>query len=233
MNFNYTGMILAAGFGKRLMPLTKDKPKPLIEINGITLLENSINFLLELGCKEIIINTHYKHLQIQNLINKNKNKKNIKLIHEIEILDTAGGVKNATPFFSNDNILVINSDIYWKNDNLIDAKFLIKSYLKNNYFHLLLSKKKTTYGLNKEIGDFIIRDGKIFRFVKGDELIYYSGLQMFHLSHLENYTNIRFSFNDVWDDMIKKNSLFGQVMYSNLYHVGDIQGLNIARKLVY
>ena len=68
MNLNYSGMILAAGFGKRMMPLTKYKPKPLIEINGMTLLDNSISFLRKLGCKEIIINTHYKHLQIKNLI---------------------------------------------------------------------------------------------------------------------------------------------------------------------
>ena len=55
-------MILAAGFGKRMMPLTKELPKPLIKINGITLLDNSINFLKKLGCNEIIINTHYKYL---------------------------------------------------------------------------------------------------------------------------------------------------------------------------
>ena len=68
MNLNYSGMILAAGFGKRMLQLTKDKPKPLIDINGITLLDNSINFLKKLGCSEIIINTHYKHNLIKNLI---------------------------------------------------------------------------------------------------------------------------------------------------------------------
>ena len=57
MTFNYSGMILAAGFGKRLMPLTKDKPKPLVEINGVTLLSNSINFLRNLGLQR----NNYKH----------------------------------------------------------------------------------------------------------------------------------------------------------------------------
>ena len=56
MIINYSGMILAAGFGRRMMPLTKNMPKPLIEINGVTLLGNSIDFLNKLGCKEIIIN---------------------------------------------------------------------------------------------------------------------------------------------------------------------------------
>ena len=58
MSFSNVGMILAAGYGKRMMPLTHSAPKPLLNINGITLLENSINFLIKLGCKKIIINTH-------------------------------------------------------------------------------------------------------------------------------------------------------------------------------
>ena len=231
MILNYSGMILAAGFGKRMLPFTRDKPKPLIEINGLTLLGNSINFLTKLGCKEIIINTHYKHLQIQNLINSNYNNKNIKLVYEEEILDTGGGVKNATSFFTNDNILVINSDIYWQEKNLIDAKLVIKSYLKNNNMHLLLSKKNKSYGLSKSTGDFIIKNGKVFRFNEGDEIIYYSGLQMLHVNHLKIFTNKKFSFNDVWDYFINKESLFGNIMGSDWYHVGDIQGLNIAKKL--
>ena len=114
MNSNYSGMILAAGFGKRLMPLTKSKPKPLIEINEVSLLSNSISFLRTLGCNEIIINTHYKHLQIKDSILKEKHNNEIKIIYEKNILDTGGGVKNAIPYFSNKNIIVINSDIYWQ-----------------------------------------------------------------------------------------------------------------------
>ena len=100
MNFNFSGMILAAGFGRRMLPLTKNKPKPLIKIRGITLLDNSINFLQKLGCTEIIINTHYCHSQIENLISKRHDNKIIKLVHEDKILDTGGGVKNAASCFS-------------------------------------------------------------------------------------------------------------------------------------
>ena len=66
MSKSFSAMILAAGFGKRMLPITKKIPKPLIEINNITLLENLINFLLNIGCKEIVINTHYKHKMIVN-----------------------------------------------------------------------------------------------------------------------------------------------------------------------
>ena len=237
MTFKYSGMILAAGFGKRMMPLTLDKPKPLITIKGITLLENSINFLEFLGCDEIIINIHYKHELIQKFISKKFNKHNIKLIYENEILDTGGGIKNASSFFSHKDIIVINSDIYWHKSNLIDVKLLIKLYSdnknkKNTY--LLLSEKKNSHGLNKSDGDFTINNlNEILRFKNGDKIIYFTGLQIFHLDILKKFNQKKFSVNIIWDYLIDKNSLFGMVMRSDWYHVGDIQGLNIVRKLNY
>ena len=231
MNINYSGMILAAGFGKRMMPLTKNIPKPLIEINGVTLLGNSIDFLNKLGCKEIIINTHYHHELINKFVEKRHDKKKIKIIFEKEILDTAGGVKNAITFFSTKSILVINSDIYWQKNNLIDAKLLIKSFSKNNKAHLLLSKWENSFGIDKKTGDFVIINGKICRFSNGDEIIYYSGMQILELSVFKKFNNKKFSFNNVWDHLIYNDSLYGEIMNSDWYHVGDIQGLNIAKKL--
>ena len=70
MNKNFSAMILAAGFGSRMKPLTNNLPKPLLDINGITLLDNAINFLKLLGCDEIVVNSHYHHLKIRNLINR-------------------------------------------------------------------------------------------------------------------------------------------------------------------
>ena len=98
MSFDFSGMILAAGYGRRMMPLTKNLPKPLIEINGITLLDNSINFLKKLGCKDIVINTHYQHQKIKESIDRRSDKKIITLIYENDILDTGGGVKNILPY---------------------------------------------------------------------------------------------------------------------------------------
>ena len=72
MDLNFSGMILAAGFGKRLMPLTKNLPKSLIEINNTTLLANCINFLKKSGCKEIIINSHYQYKLPQLMLQLNQ-----------------------------------------------------------------------------------------------------------------------------------------------------------------
>ena len=231
MKNKFSGMILTAGFGLRMLPLTKDLPKALIEVNGITLLENSINFLKKIGCTQIIINTHYKYLKINSFIRKRKDKNNIILIHENKILDTGGGVKNAIPYFNNENIIVINSDIYWIKKNIKDFKVLKKKFLKNQDPHLLLAKKNNVYGLKNKKGDFILKNKKIKRFQNGSEILFYSGLQILKINIFDNFAMRKFSFNSIWDDLILKKQLNGDIMQSKLYHVGDLQGLNIARNL--
>ena len=98
-------MILAAGYGKRLRPISNKIPKPLVHVRGKPLLQNVIDFVLNLKCNEIIINSHYKHKMINNFIEKNYKQKNIHLIYEKELLDTGGGVKNALSLFKNKNAL--------------------------------------------------------------------------------------------------------------------------------
>ena len=107
-------MILAAGFGKRISPLTLKTPKPLLEIGKETLLSNTIKFLESFGIKEVVINVHYLGEQIINYVNKNKFNLNIKTIEEKdEILDTGGGVLNAIHHFSEEAFLIINPYTIW------------------------------------------------------------------------------------------------------------------------
>ena len=231
MSFCFSAMILAAGFGKRMMPLTKDTPKPLIEINGVTLLNNTINFLKKLGCNQIIINTHYYHSKIEKLIKERESIDDIILINEKVILDTGGGVKNAIPHLTNNNLLITNCDIFWRDENLRDGQSLIYSYSNTYLPHILIVSKKNAFGLSKNKGDFILEKNKILRFKEGDEIIFYSGMQMLNIDILNEFSNNKFSFNVVWDSLIYQQKLCGQIMQSNWYHVGDIQGLNLAKEL--
>ena len=118
---SFSAMILAAGYGKRMLPLTKEIPKPLIKINSVSLLKNSIDFLYKIGCKNIVINTHYKHNLISEFIQEISINYNIKISYEKNILDTAGGVKNAMRLFDDENIIVTNSDVFWKKENEADV----------------------------------------------------------------------------------------------------------------
>ena len=231
MTLNYSGMILAAGFGKRMMPLTEKIPKPLIDINGITLLDNSIDFLIKLGCQQIIINTHYYHFKIEKSINRRKDICDIRLIYEEKILDTGGAVKNAIPYFRNNNLIIINSDIFWRQENIKDAQLLINSHLDKNLPYLLLAEKAKSFGIFRSQGDFMLNKNKIIRSNKEKDNYFYSGLQMITLDIFNNFYKKIFSFNNVWDSLIFNEKLCGQIMKSNWYHVGDIKGLAIAKKL--
>ena len=231
MNNSISAMILAAGFGRRMMPITKNIPKPLIDINGITLLGNTINFINSLGIKQIIINTHYKNDKIENFLKDNYFDSDIILSHEQEILDTGGAVKNSFQHFTNNNILLVNSDIFWRKDNYFDVKKIMINFLKDCKTRLLLVEKKNAFGIDKNIGDFFLNKGKIRRYRGGNEILYYSGLQLFNKSILSSFKKRKFSFNEIWDFLISQDDLYGEIMNSKWYHVGDLKGLYIVKKI--
>ena len=109
-----TALILCAGFGQRLRPLTIEKPKPLLEINGITLLENTVNLLKSLNFSNIKINSFYLKDQIKNFISEKKFNINIEVVEDgNEILDTGGGILNLVKNLDEENFLVFNPDTIW------------------------------------------------------------------------------------------------------------------------
>ena len=157
-------MIFAAGFGKRLVPLTEKIPKPLLQLNGKTLLENSILFLEDCGIKEIVINVHYLADQIIEFIEKNKFKSKIYISHEKEtILGTGGGLIYASNsiknFFQlNESFLTVNPDTLWNNNYTDEFKILAEWHFKckTAAFILLLVPKKNSYEI-REQGDFDLK----------------------------------------------------------------------------
>ena len=145
-----TALILCAGFGKRLNPLTQDTPKPLIKFNNISVLETCINLIENLGINEIFINTFYLKNQIHDFINKKNFKPKITIIEDGKnILDTGGGIKNMLNHTSEDNVLIFNPDTIWKNNyskEIIEMeKIFFSKKLKNI---LLLVKKELSFDKN-------------------------------------------------------------------------------------
>ena len=100
------GMILAAGLGKRMQPLTNRKPKPLIEIRGSTLLERAINLLINHGVEEITVNIHHLANQIEKFISDFPSEVKFRISNEKDLLlDTGGGVKKGTKEFKDNPFL--------------------------------------------------------------------------------------------------------------------------------
>ncbi len=217
---NFSLLILCAGFGRRMLDLTVNVPKPLLKIKNKTLLGNTINFFKDIGCNEIFINTHFLHNKIENYISENYKSQSIKIINEPLILGTGGGVKNAFNYTSKKNICVVNSDILWNTENKLDVLKFVSDLYNIKHCKILLSKDNNFYGLKKNIGDFDIKDGKVLKRSKESEIIFYSGLQIVSRSIFENTPKI-FSINKVWEKLITEKNLKGSLISSKILHLGD------------
>ena len=106
-------LILAAGYGTRLLPYTQTIPKPLFTISSMPVIRHTIEKLINAGCTEILINTHHLHYQIENYFKKNTFPVTIKTIFEPLILDTGGAVKNIKSLIKDSTFIVINRGISW------------------------------------------------------------------------------------------------------------------------
>ena len=109
-----TALILCAGFGKRLNPLTEKIPKPLLELNNVTLLENCINLVIKLGFKKIFLNTFHLSDQIISFIKKKNFQIETQIVEDgKEILDTGGGILNMMKKSSDEDFIIFNPDTLW------------------------------------------------------------------------------------------------------------------------
>ena len=125
-------VILGAGFGKRLSPITNKIPKPLVEIGNETILEKTIKLIKKLNLKKILINTHYKRAQLKNFIEKKNFDIDIELFEEVpEILNTGGGILNMIMENKNEYFLAFNPDTLW-NENYIDEILKMENHFFNS-----------------------------------------------------------------------------------------------------
>lgn len=230
MNIKY-GMILAAGLGKRMQPLTLKTPKPLLEINNYTLLERAINLLISHGVQEISINVHYLPDQIKSFINRKKFKVKITISNEENLLlDTGGGVLKGTQNFGDNPFFVINPDTLWSKHYLAELKSLEVIYLKNNKPTLLLVNKKLSIDPSFK-GDFNLNNEKISK--DSENQFIFTGLQIINRSVFTNEKSEVFSLNKVWNKLIKDKNLLGLESNQKFYHLNTsdmyrkIQSLNI------
>jgi MurNAc alpha-1-phosphate uridylyltransferase len=216
-------MILAAGFGKRIHPLTLKQPKPLLKIGDETLLSNTLKFLQLLGITQVVVNVHYLGEQIVDYINKNKFNLAINIVREKDkILDTGGGILNAIQHFSNEAFLIINPDTLWNSHYLKELKMMQKVFFENEKKCLLLvvNKKKSFDQSFK--GDFNLKNNLISRKSRDNLDYIYTGLQIIEPGVFSNINEKVFSINKIWDKLIASNELYAIESNIDFLHVSTL-----------
>jgi len=217
-----TALILCAGFGKRLNPITLTTPKPLLEVNNITLLESCIKLIESLGIKKVIINTFYLGNQISNFLTKKNFNININIIEDGKIiLDTGGGILNMVNNSEDNDFLIFNPDTLWSKEYFDEIVKMEKLYFSQNIENiLLLTKKNLSFDKNLN-GDFNLENNLIFKGEKNNFI--YTGCQILNKKLFTSYKVENFSIIKVWNSLIKKKKLFGYESYNDFYHLTDLE----------
>ena len=217
-----TALILCAGFGKRLNPITLKTPKPLITINDITLLQNTINLLEKLNIQNIKINTYYLQDQIVDFVLKNKMKFKIEIIKDGDkILDTGGGIFNLIKSSNEDDFIVFNPDTVWNSNYVEVIKNMIDFYYNKNLNNLLMVVNKNKSFDERFKGDFELKENKLLKQEQNNFI--YTGCQIINKNLFKNIKDISFSILNIWNQQIKKEMLFGYESNENFVHITDLE----------
>ena len=213
-------IILGAGFGKRMRPITKKIPKPLVKIKGVTLLENSIKFLNSLGVKHIVVNAHHLHKDIVNFVKRKRFSSKVNVVVEKrKILDTGGGILNASRKFKKQIFFVLNPDTLWRRGYKNEFRKLEKVYLKNKKPTMLLVSKSKSYDRSFK-GDFNLNSKNEILRQKNNKFIF-TGAQIINRSVFKKRKIKPFSMNKVWDDLIKNKELIGVASRQKFFHINN------------
>jgi N-acetyl-alpha-D-muramate 1-phosphate uridylyltransferase len=222
-------MILGAGYGKRMLPLTNTIPKPLIKIGTKNLLERSIELLIKIGIKEIVLNIYHLSNEIERFVKHKNYNVSMRLIKEQELLDTGGGILNATKEFKDDPFFVLNPDTIWNKNYYEELKVLENLYFANKKPVLLLIDKKKSHDKSFN-GDFSFINDKIITRQKENNYIY-TGAQIIDRSIFSNMSEKFFSMNLIWDQLIQKQALLGYESNQTFFHVNSIEVFRQLEKL--
>ena len=227
-------MILAAGLGTRMAPLTAERPKPLIELLGKTLIDHAIDRLVKNGITFIAVNVHYKADMLVAHLKKRRDVE-IRILDETSaILDTGGAVAKALPLFEGEPFFTYNSDSLWV-EGMGSAIARMRARWNPNVMDALMLMAPTATAIGYDgRGDFEM--DPLGHLKRRQEMnlapFVWTGLEIVHPRLFDGAPAGRFSINPLWDRAIDKGRLFGLRLDGVWIHVGTPQGLKEAEEFL-
>ena len=231
-------MIFAAGFGKRMYPLSKKVPKPLLKVNGKPIIFYIIENLINLNFKNIVINTHHLSDKFHDELKPFSNI--VKIVFEEEILDTGGGFLNAIKrnYFYNIKSpkVLINGDVLWKKTSNSPIKNILRNWNEEKMDLLLCLIKKRYFFGYKGKGDFNLEEPQkeISRLkLERQKDFVFSGLQIIKPKLLQEKNEKKFSMREIFFSNIEKN-IYGINDKNEWYHISepdDLKNVNDRLKI--
>ncbi len=226
------GMVLAAGFGQRMRPITDTLPKPLVPVDGRALLDRALDHFAAAGILKVIVNTHYLGAQIHDHLN-GRETPDITLTAEFEILETGGGVLNALEFLGDAPFAVANSDALWGDGPTPALARMVDAWDDDRMDALLLLHSTIEAVGYTGRGDFFMApDGGLVRRQEGEVAPFlFTGIQILHPRCFEGEAAGKFSLNRIYDKALMAGRLFGVRHDGDWYHVGTPEGLAEVEKI--
>lgn len=222
-------MVLAAGLGTRMRPISDKVPKPLLEVGGRTLLDHAIDRLAVTGVERVVVNVHYKaEMVVEQLARRDHPQ--IEISREADLLETGGGVAHALPLLG-DAFFVVNGDVLWLNGRDDALRRLAAAFDAGRMDAVLLLQRTVgAIGYDGD-GDYLLDPLGLPR-RRGEREIapfLFSGLQLLHRRLFDGVAERRFSLNRVYDRAAAAGRLHAIVHDGEWFHVGTPEGLAATR----
>lgn len=224
-----SAMVLAAGLGTRMRPISDTMPKPLVEIGGQSLLDHAIDRLELVGVELVVVNVHYKAEMIEARLAARGHPR-IELSREDELLETAGGVARALPLLD-EWFFVVNSDVLWLDGTDHALARLAAAFDPNRMDAVMLFQRTATAVGYEGSGDYFLDPLGVPR-RRGEREIapfLFSGVQLLHRCLFDGIAERRFSLNRVYDRAEHAGRLHAIVHDGEWYHIGTPEGLAATR----
>lgn len=223
-----TAMVMAAGLGTRMRPLTDHKPKPLVEVAGKPLIEYAFDKLRLAGVKKAVVNVHYLPEQVEAYVAEHADDLDITISDErIQLLETGGGLVQALPLIDGDPFFCINSDAIWTDSEMDGLTRLVHAWDGEAMDGLLLLVPRERAFSHRGNGDFSIDDeGRpVRRGTAPDAPFVYTGVQLLSRAFLNDAPQGPFSTNILWDRSIAKGRLFALEHQGDWFDIGSPEAI--------